>query len=116
MRILRWQLGSRLLGSRVVVPFVDGSWLLVGTGMHGATGNVYVGLMEFEDMAFVLHLVCEGDEFLDVGANMGVYSILAATRGARMGAVSHEKIQGHTPEKWAEDFERIVDFLFGKSK
>ena len=27
---------------------------------------------------------------------------------ARMGAVSREKIQGHTPEKWAEDFERIV--------
>ena len=34
------------------MPFVDGTRLLVGTGMHGATGNVYVGLMEFEDMAF----------------------------------------------------------------
>jgi len=28
-----------------------------------------------------------------------------------MGRVSAEKIQGHTPEKWAEDFERIVDCL-----
>ena len=31
--------------------------------------------------------------------------------GCRMGVVSHEKIQGHTPEKWAEDFERIVDHV-----
>ncbi|MBX6765441.1 MAG: glycosyltransferase, partial [Rubrobacteraceae bacterium] len=26
----------------------------------------------------------------------------------RMGERSYEKIDGHTPEKWAEDFERIV--------
>lgn len=84
MRIVRWQLGSRLLGARVAVPIVDGARLLVGTGMHGATGNVYVGLMEFEDMAFVLHFMREDDEFLDVGANVGVYSILAASRGARV--------------------------------
>jgi FkbM family methyltransferase len=86
-RIVRWQLGSRLLGTRVAMPFVDSARLLVGTGMHGATGNVYVGLMEFEDMAFVLHLVREGDQFLDVGANVGVYSVLAASRGARVLAV-----------------------------
>ncbi|MGD2063707.1 MAG: glycosyltransferase [Nitrospirota bacterium] len=30
---------------------------------------------------------------------------------ASMGQVSAEKIQGHTPEKWAEDFERIVQTL-----
>lgn len=29
----------------------------------------------------------------------------------RMGKVSAQKIQGHTPEKWAEDFERIVQAL-----
>jgi FkbM family methyltransferase len=40
--------------------------------------------MEFEDMAFVLHLLRDGEDFLDVGANVGVYSILAASRGARV--------------------------------
>ena len=97
MRIVRWQLGSRLLRARVAVPFVSGSRLLVGTGMHGATGNVYVGLMEFEDMAFVLHLVREGDQFLDVGANVGVYSVLAASRGGLVLAIepvptTHEQL------------------------
>jgi len=32
----------------------------------------------------------------------------------RMGAVSAQKIQGHTPEQWAEDFERIVRHLLDK--
>lgn len=86
-RILRWQTGSRLLGAKAAMPFVNDTRLLVGTGMHGATGNIYVGLMEFEDMAFVLHLLREDDGFLDVGANVGVYSILAASRGARVLAI-----------------------------
>jgi FkbM family methyltransferase len=51
--------------------------------MAGATGNVYCGLHEFEDMAFVLHLLGKGDLLADVGANIGSYSILAASRGAR---------------------------------
>ncbi len=84
VRMLRWQAGSRLLGAEVAMPFVDGTRLLVRNGMHGATGNVYVGLMEFEDMAFVLHLLRDDDQFLDIGANVGVYSILAASRGARV--------------------------------
>lgn len=33
---------------------------------------------------------------------------------ARMGQVSADKIQGHTPEQWAADFERIVLTLLGK--
>ncbi len=32
----------------------------------------------------------------------------------RMGAVSARKIQGHTPEKWAADFEGIVQSLIGR--
>jgi glycosyltransferase involved in cell wall biosynthesis len=34
----------------------------------------------------------------------------------RMGLVSAQKIQGHTPEQWAEDFERIVQVLLGEAK
>lgn len=52
--------------------------------MTGATGNVYTGLHEFADMAFVLHLLRPDDVFVDVGANIGSYTILAAAvAGAR---------------------------------
>lgn len=52
--------------------------MLVNRGMHGATGNIYCGLHEFEDMAFVLHFLRAGDYFADIGANVGSYTILAS--------------------------------------
>ena len=77
-RFLAWQLGTRLLGAPVAMPFVGATRLLVRRGMVGATGNVYYGLQEFEDMAFVVHALRPGDVFVDVGANVGSYTILAA--------------------------------------
>jgi len=46
--------------------------------MTGATGNVYCGLHEFADMAFVLHFLRASDLFVDVGANIGSYTVLAS--------------------------------------
>lgn len=77
-RFVSWHVGSRLLPGAVAVPFVDATRLLVKPGMTGATGNVYCGLHEFEDMAFVLHALRPGDLFVDIGANVGSYTILAA--------------------------------------
>ena len=51
--------------------------MLVRRGMTGATTNIYVGLHEFADMMVVLHFLREGDLFLDIGANVGSYSVLA---------------------------------------
>jgi FkbM family methyltransferase len=55
--------------------------------MHGATGNYYVGLMDYQDMSFVLHALHPGDLFVDVGANVGSYSICAASVGADVLAI-----------------------------
>ncbi len=83
-RFTRWQIGSRLLpGSAVAVPFVNQSRLLITPGMTGATGNIYTGLHEFEDMGFLLHILRKDDLFVDVGANVGSYTVLA---GAAIGA------------------------------
>lgn len=46
--------------------------------MTGATGNIYCGLHEFTDMAFVIHALRPGDLFLDIGANIGSYTVLAS--------------------------------------
>ena len=36
-------------------------------------------LNEFEEMAFVVHALREGDLFVDIGANIGAYTVLAAS-------------------------------------
>jgi FkbM family methyltransferase len=75
---LKWQIGSRILKMPVIVPFVGESQLVAEIGMTGATGNIYSGLHEFVDMAFTLHLLQPGDLFVDVGANIGSYTVLAS--------------------------------------
>jgi FkbM family methyltransferase len=79
IRFIRWQIGSRLALGPVVVRFVGESQLIAEPGFSGVTGNVYTGLYEFEDMAFVLHFLRESDRFVDVGANIGAYTILASS-------------------------------------
>lgn len=87
-RYARWQFGSRLVPGPVLVPWVNRTHLLISPGMWGATMNHYCGLQDFEPMAFLLHLLRPEDLFLDVGANVGVYSVLAAGGvGARSLAV-----------------------------
>lgn len=83
LNFVRWQAGIRLLGSRVVFQWIEGSKAIVGRGEVGMTANVYNGLHEFEDMAYVLHLIDDQDMFVDIGANVGSYTILAcAVKGA----------------------------------
>lgn len=84
VRWLRWQLASRVSRSSLTVPFVNQTRLLVRSGMTGATGNIYCGLHEFEDMGFLMHFLRPDDFFVDVGANIGAYSILAAASGAKV--------------------------------
>ena len=77
-RFIKWQLASRIWGGEFVYDWINDSKLIVANGMTGATGNIYVGLMEYKDMSFVLHYLKDNDVFFDVGANVGVYTILAS--------------------------------------
>ena len=44
----------------------------------GIVGNIYYGLNDYEDMSFVLHFLRKNDIFVDIGANCGSYTLLAA--------------------------------------
>ena len=87
LRVLRWQTVSRIAPGAVALPFVDDTFLWCERGMTGATGNYYCGLHEPEEMAFVAHFLRPGDLFLDVGANVGSYTLLASSSGAKVVAV-----------------------------
>lgn len=85
IRFAKWQLSSRLAPGPIVVDWINGSCFLAKPGETGLTGNIYTGLYEFVDMSFILHFMRSDDLFIDVGANMGIYTILACAAGGSRG-------------------------------
>jgi FkbM family methyltransferase len=77
VRYLRWQAGSRLVPGKVLVDWVNGTRMIASPGESGVTGEILCGLREFGEMAFVMHFLRRGDLFVDVGANVGSYTVLA---------------------------------------
>jgi FkbM family methyltransferase len=77
MRFARWQIASRLSGTDIVCEWVNGARFFARNGETGVTQNIYTGLQEFPDMAYLLHVLRPSDLFVDIGANVGSYTILA---------------------------------------
>ncbi len=78
LRVTKWQFFSRLMPYPIIYSFTNKAKLIIQKGMTGATGNLYCGLQEFNDMCFLLHFLRESDYFADIGANIGSYTMLAS--------------------------------------
>ena len=62
-----------------------GITLIVDHDLHSTRGHYFFGIHDFEEELFLLHFLCGQDLFIDVGANLGVFSILMArATGARV--------------------------------
>lgn len=77
-RFAKWQLSNKINSHPIVYPFLGDTKLIIHKGMTGATGNLYCGLHEFSEMSFLLHLLRAEDLFLDIGANVGSYTVLSS--------------------------------------
>jgi len=77
-RFIKWQLKSRLVSGDIEIDWVGDAKLLASSGETGLTGNIYCGLHEFPEMAFLLHALRSQDRFADIGANVGSYTVLAS--------------------------------------
>ncbi len=78
-RVLYWQLQTTLKpNSEIEKTFIKPVKFYARKRRAGVTGNIYSGLHEFNEMAFVLHFLRSKDVFFDVGANVGVYTLLAS--------------------------------------
>lgn len=88
-RALRWQIAKAVGASHAVVTYGP-MRLLCRPGHSYASSVLYFGLPEWDDMCFVLWYLAEGDLFVDVGANVGVYSLLAKTAVPRCGVIAVE--------------------------
>jgi FkbM family methyltransferase len=91
MRFIKWQIIGYFGNEKIVYDWIDKGKFYFSPTQWGISGNIYTGLLEFEDMSFLLHYLKTDDLFVDVGANHGSYSILA---GAVIGAtvIAYEPI------------------------
>ena len=65
-----------VLKKEVSITYLNGIKAKVKKG-DGIVGNYHSGLHEATDSLFLMQLLREGDSFLDIGANVGHYSLLA---------------------------------------
>jgi len=91
LRFLNSQIKLRFNPSSQRIVWVNKVPLLIRKGLHSVTGAAYLGLTDFEEMAFFLHYLRPKDCFVDVGANVGIYSILASA-GAGAKTIAFEPV------------------------
>lgn len=89
-RIAFWQAWKRAVGKPVTLPVFGGMRLRCYPDSDGVVGVWYYGLHDYHAMRFMQLYLRPGDGMLDVGANVGIFTILAASivgRDAPMDAV-----------------------------
>jgi FkbM family methyltransferase len=100
LKFFSWQFSNLFFDSKKIFSWVNESKLIMRKGETSVTGNYYNGLLEYEDMMFLLHTMKPENVFIDVGANAGVYSVLASkVLGSK--SIAFEPIN--------ETFERLID-------
>ncbi len=61
-----------------VFNWIQGLKFYAQKGDAGLVGNIYYKLMDYEDSMFIIDHLGENDTFVDVGANLGHYTMLAS--------------------------------------
>jgi len=77
-RFFYWQVTDKLFNKPLIFTLTNKSKLIAKKNHKSAISNYYFGLYEFNDMAFTLHFLRNSDSFVDIGANIGSYTILAS--------------------------------------
>ncbi|MEY2472570.1 MAG: hypothetical protein QOK28_1899 [Actinomycetota bacterium] len=77
-RVLLWQFWERVVRRPLKIEYC-GLLLVCHPHENASSAVLYARLPEYEEMSFVLRFLRRGDTFVDVGANVGTYTLLAAS-------------------------------------
>lgn len=78
---------ARMIPGPMAIPYANGTSLLCAPGRPEAAELRLLVLKDFDVMAFLAHFLRKGDHFIDVGAGIGSYTVLASgVAGARVTA------------------------------
>lgn len=77
VRAIHWQISKRLSGKPRDIPY-HGKLLRCHPKNHSASRAIYFScLPDYREMRFMLDFLRPGDTFVDAGANIGLYTLLA---------------------------------------
>lgn len=79
-RFVGWQIYKRLTHRYLDIALLPGMKLRCYPNSAAASAVLYCGLYDYDEMNFLLRYLRAEDSFLDVGANVGVYTLLAASK------------------------------------
>ncbi len=80
VRTVGWQMQKKLLGTSREIQLKGGTRLKCYPDSNSASNLIYFsGAPDFDEMAFVSRYLGPGDGFIDCGANIGTYTLLAAS-------------------------------------
>lgn len=80
LRFFSWQFYKRLTHRFLDFQLLPNIKLRCYPDSRSTAAVVYCGLYDYDDMNFLLRYLRTNDSFLDIGANVGVYTLLAASK------------------------------------
>jgi len=78
LRYFTFHFSNVFYNSEQLVDFVGNTKILISKDLNGASTNYFTYLSDCEEMIFLLHLLKSKDIFVDVGCNVGIWTILAS--------------------------------------
>ncbi|MEZ6121186.1 MAG: FkbM family methyltransferase [Pirellulaceae bacterium] len=87
-RFVAWQVNKRLIRSVWTIPAFEQFQMRLHPDSFGSIVMIYTsGCPDYEEMHFVQRYLKTGDAVVDIGANIGIYSLLFASCVQRTGYV-----------------------------
>lgn len=85
LRSVKWNVGRRLLSEADYAISITPTAKVIPSNRENYAALAYTsGLYDFDEMKFLLDYLQPEDVFGDFGANVGVYSVFAASTGANV--------------------------------
>jgi FkbM family methyltransferase len=79
LNFVKYNIAKILINKKeIIIPWIADSKFIIGINEIQLRWNIYWGIVEYEDMIFTINLLNKEDLFIDVGANIGIYTILAS--------------------------------------
>lgn len=79
-KFIGWQFYKRLTHKYLDIELISNIKIRCYPDSYSAAAALYCGLYDYDEMNFLLRYLRGSDSFLDIGSNVGIYTLLAASK------------------------------------